>query len=576
MITATGYSNGDDCFIAWSMPWTKDARGFEIRRDLIRADGSHASVVLDNYVGFAADHPQPHEHRPSTKWPFQRYTWTDHGVAEGDSVTYTIAPMLTTAAGALARDAASAVTVGPLTATSRATADIDAYFNRGILLSQFMTRRLPPDFTTKDLTKLKKALAKDDDELRTFLKGQLGDRLAHLLDTANGKGWHAYAALYELDDDELIGKLAAFGPRAHVVLSNGSVKAVGADGNAGAVGRLQAASVDLKRRMLWSEGLGHNKFLVLARTPGDPVAVWTGSTNWATTGLCTQMNNALLVRNATLARIYRDQWQRLHDDERTLPNGKVRHFGPALMAANDSPTSGGGPVSGRWTTWFTRTSAKQDLAAATAVINGATEAVLFLMFEPGSAGLRQVVEARLTPGSPSYLAGLYVHGVVNTLSPGGRKVSVTTTSQGVDKTFGLRVVEPQGVARTDLASWAAEVTRQDFIIGQGGVIGHAIIHSKVIVVDPFSAPVVITGSHNFSEPASTKNDENLLIIRGNRPLAERYAVNIMGTYQHYRWRAYLQDCAAKGVSPWQNLQPSDDWQKKHAEHDQELSFWVRP
>jgi len=62
----------------------------------------------------------------------------------------------------------------------------------------------------------------------------------------------------------------------------------------------------------------------------------------------------------------------------------------------------------------------------------------------------------------------------------------------------------------------------------------------MIVIDPFTNPTVITGSHSFSASASIKNDENLLIVQGNRALAERYAVNIMATYQHYRWRAYLQ------------------------------------
>ena len=40
------------------------------------------------------------------------------------------------------------------------------------------------------------------------------------------------------------------------------------------------------------------------------------------------------------------------------------------------------------------------------------------------------------------------------------------------------------------------------------------VHSKVILVDPFGAdPVVLTGSHNLGPKASGTNDENLLIIR---------------------------------------------------------------
>lgn len=73
-IDARGYANGDDCFLAWSYPKTDACFGFEIARDLTRADGTTASTVLVNRVGFKKDDPKPSEPRPSTEWPFQRYT----------------------------------------------------------------------------------------------------------------------------------------------------------------------------------------------------------------------------------------------------------------------------------------------------------------------------------------------------------------------------------------------------------------------------------------------------------------------------------------------------------------------
>ncbi len=49
--------------------------------------------------------------------------------------------------------------------------------------------------------------------------------------------------------------------------------------------------------------------------------------------------------------------------------------------------------------------------------------------------------------------------------------------------------------------------------------GHAIIHDKIVVIDPMSETdcVVITGSHNLGFKASYANDENMLVLRGNRP-----------------------------------------------------------
>jgi phosphatidylserine/phosphatidylglycerophosphate/cardiolipin synthase-like enzyme len=60
----------------------------------------------------------------------------------------------------------------------------------------------------------------------------------------------------------------------------------------------------------------------------------------------------------------------------------------------------------------------------------------------------------------------------------------------------------------------------------------------VLVVDPFGEdPVVVTGSHNFSISASEKNDENFIVVRGDRRLAEAYAVNVESAWRHYAARA---------------------------------------
>lgn len=581
-MNAAAYCNGDDVFLAWQLPVTDTCLGVAIHRDVTRASGAQETGFLPNYTGFEGDPVTPGEHKPSDQWPFQRYTWTDHDVGEGDVVTYTISPVLKSGKK-LKPDDASSVTLDPVKVTSRAAPGMNAYFNRGLFLSQFVARKLPPNFTKSDVAKLRQDLDKDTNELRTFLMGPLGARLLELLDGAKADGLQVYAALYELDDDALIGRLVALGKRAHVILANGSAKKTGQDGNSRAAKKLDGV-VDLTRRMLWNEGLGHNKFLVLAKSQTEPLAVWTGSTNWATTGLCTQLNNGILIEDPALAAVYLEQWKRLRDDHFVDPKGKERHFGPALVAANDMPKEVAAG-SKRWTVWFTRTSAGQDLEAASALINGAEEAILFLMFEPGSSGLRQVVEARLSPASPHFRAGLYVHGVVNTLHPPAPRkkgappapqtVSVDLVSRGKlgDGSFDLRVVEPEGVK--GLPGWVDEVTRADFILGQGGVIGHAIVHSKILVIDPFTKPVVITGSHNFSLSASNANDENLLIVKGNKALAERYAVNIMSGYQHYRWRAYLRECKAKGISPWHGLKKTPVWQNKQPEHNPELVFWVR-
>lgn len=58
---------------------------------------------------------------------------------------------------------------------------------------------------------------------------------------------------------------------------------------------------------------------------------------------------------------------------------------------------------------------------------------------------------------------------------------------------------------------------------------HAIAHNKIIIIDK---QVLITGSFNFTKSAEERNAENLLVINGNKPLAEKYIQNFMTHKAH--------------------------------------------
>lgn len=103
---------------------------------------------------------------------------------------------------------------------------------------------------------------------------------------------------------------------------------------------------------------------------------------------------------------------------------------------------------------------------------------------------------------------------------------------------------------------------------------HAIVHSKVVVLDPFAkVPTVMTGSHNMGTTASKKNDENLVIIEGDHDLAAAYAVNIMSIYNNYRWRYRI----ARG-SKWNGIDDNDRWQRDYFNDPRkvaEAKFWMK-
>jgi phosphatidylserine/phosphatidylglycerophosphate/cardiolipin synthase-like enzyme len=105
----------------------------------------------------------------------------------------------------------------------------------------------------------------------------------------------------------------------------------------------------------------------------------------------------------------------------------------------------------------------------------------------------------------------------------------------------------------------------------------AMVHSKVVLIDPFSEhPVLLTGSHNLGPKASGVNDENLLIIRDAPGLAAAYATNIMSVYNQYRWRFRRQLQTKK--KRWKGLWDSDGWQngylKDGSSARREMDFWV--
>lgn len=58
---------------------------------------------------------------------------------------------------------------------------------------------------------------------------------------------------------------------------------------------------------------------------------------------------------------------------------------------------------------------------------------------------------------------------------------------------------------------------------------HAIAHNKVMVID---GETLITGSFNFTKAAEEKNAENLLVVKGNKTLVDRYMKNYMEHKRH--------------------------------------------
>jgi phosphatidylserine/phosphatidylglycerophosphate/cardiolipin synthase-like enzyme len=582
-IRITVRPGSDDAFIGWDAPFIPGCRGFALRRRVKRVKDStpspntvtkpdaHGFVeeLVASWVGFA-DWPdvEPGTREPTTVWPIQKYLWSDFAVNAGDTVAYRVTPMVGGYTHLTEQNSAASAWSETVIIGEGAPGRGAAFFNRGIVSSQWLARLLPADADpAKDTTgkgaALTKIIATPDDRTRNFLAGPLREKLLALLDDAKKNKGHVYAALFELDDPELIERLTALRKRAHVLLGNGSVKKKGEDENADAREEI-AAICDVHDRFSAPRALAHNKFLVICDDAKTPTAVWTGSTNWTKTGLCTQANNGLLIQSASVGANYLAQWKALVKAGDETPED--------LRLANEEPRH---PARTKGLTlWFTPMRGGVDLDQAGELIANAKQGILFLMFNPGPRGslLNDIIELA-SPSSPKFNPQLYIQGVVNQ-NPGTAQNPVTLFNRGdrIDAT--ADVVLPAAID-TRLKFWVKELLKLPR--------AHAMVHSKVVIVDPYGdKPVVMTGSHNMGPKASSVNDENLVIIEGDGALASQYATKIMEIYNQYRWRASQQNTPQQ--KRWQGLADNDAWQigapgadsktqAYDARRKRELDFW---
>jgi len=574
------YVNNDDATIVWKYPKPiPNCWGFAIYRKRKGETDADAEPLFTS-VGFQDDPHTAFETRPSTEWPIQKYMWIDYFVNAGDEVSYRVVPMIGNPAGVSGKTTKSgkpapkgtvaAAGTGTITLTKASdlatpwsemvkvgdNGGIEAYFNRGLVSSQFLAKRLNNIPKNERAKTLKSNLADPKSTIRTFMGGNLLVALTNLLDEVAGDtSLQLFAALYELDEFSLIAGLNKIGKRANVILANGAFGSGKPDPQAAHAKLL--TKVNVTRRIVSTPHFAHNKFIVVTKN-GAPIKVFTGSTNWTMNGVFTQINNAVVLHDADVVKYYMDEWNAIKAD--CDKNGKGLYGKTYLTHNSTAKTNNDKSI----TTFFTpvpKAPVPIDMAAATKYIQAAKHGILFLMFKPGVEGkslmLYDVIEKMAKNKK------LLVNGVVNG-DPGGAKTpTISFLTHNKYEEGDLDVVLPAAI-NEDFQFWQDEVAKQNVTI-----------HSKAIVIDPFSDnPVLITGSHNMGNKASNSNDDNLNIILGNKALSQAYAINMMGVYHHYRWRFYR---SKKTAAPkWDGNIKSDEWQKWYTtgEKATEITFWL--
>lgn len=575
---ALAIANNDIIHIGWSFDQkTPGCTGFSIYR--VPANGQGPEVPLRSLLTFVAE-PESGAPQTGAKKPvalIKGFKWRDilSPAERGIAVKYRIVAMQGTEARPVPLPGIPPLVTDAVTSTPHYRS-IDAYFNRGILSTQALANTLIP-YGGANVNALKKAIADKKGKVRARLTGQLQGAVLSLLDQRETEGGECYAALYELTDDLLIQKLEAAKDKLHIVLSNntGDDKKKYDAANHDARERLANSGAELVSRYLPdSRSIGHNKFMVYVDALGRPQTVLTGSTNWTASGLCTQNNNCLIIRSPQVAERYLHYWHALKDDTEAAgipPKAKaVAALQGATLRTEDAvkPTvialNGGAGTVEVWPSPNSEhfiPSAKQspgrpatplDMAELFDAVAKAEQAVLLLVFQPGMAGserswtiVKQLSEVcRNKPG-------LFVRGAISDES------EAIEFEAARNNRMDAEMVAPAGILK-DTAVWMREIYKA----------GHAIVHDKILVIDPFSDKcVVATGSHNLGFKASYNNDENLVIVRGHRALAEAYAAHIADVFEHYRWRWYNKRSAERtAAKAWvkDGSDPATALDKKYA------------
>ena len=633
IVSANAYANNEVVYVAWDVDeMIEGCLGFEVVRIYLNEDGSDAMregkpdrVTCASWVGFRGQR-NPHWLPQHTGiWPVQKLSWRDLTVRkkraalerrpEAAHVRYEIRPVGDLRDG---MEPAPDPTPAPVRVVERdehgrpildaddrpRTETVDAYtgeprplgylgpaistkpvrvtsrrgpfrstFTNGVLAAQWLRNVLMEDGRI-DGDELFNKISDPEDPHRKYLAGDVLP-LLHELFARDGE---FFLALYELDDPELVELLLSHAQRLHVILANtGQDDGVWDHRNASAREALINAGVDIQHRMFNNAThIGHNKFVVHVAPDGGARSVFTGSTNWTSTGVAGQTNNALLIEHDEVAGAFLDYWHRMRADELAVPvpfgqSMSANQQSLRLRKDNEQPAEVRLPNGAAVQLWFSPnmqrrtkgTKTPPDLQEVYRRMRLAKDAILFLAFYPAQRGADSIIGEAIGIGRND--GRLIVSGAVSSAQAMPNYVprdrgdpddpddddpgrSPTTFFEG-----NVAIVRASRIDdRALLADFGAEK-----LVAKGNV--GAIIHDKLVVIDPLSPDcTVVLGSHNQGFKASYCNDENLVIVTGDQALAEAYAVHILDVIDHYRFRAIQAERQAQGRRRWSGFLDGDD------------------
>jgi hypothetical protein len=506
-------------------------RGFAIKRQDKTEDETYWMSGTKTFES-VEPHPAPGAQFSSLKHPFQSFQWADYSAKPGHDYVYTVVALYGEP-NALEQRLSVAVEV-----TTEAEEGVNhaIHFNRGAVATQEYARRF---------------LNKPPDEVGPaafdWLSRGLLESIIAFVKRAEGPGFGLKGAFYEFQWPAVLNELKAAkdrGADVSIVFDDISNDNGPAGDNEDAIKTAEIGGFCIPR----THGtLMHNKFMVLTKA-GAPVAVLFGSTNLTMNGLYGHANCTHVVENADIAGKYLAFFDKLATDPLTTRESDYKHWTiQQTPAPTDTFVDGMAPV-------FSPRSGLAALKWYEALAGGAKDA-LFMTFAFGMSAFLDVY------GKDDEVLRF---GLMEKEWNGRNKDAQIAKVRAVQKRPNVVIAIGNRIPLNGFDQWLGEIDRITAAVNVHW------IHLKFMLVDPLSdAPLVITGSANFSEASTDTNDENMLVIKGDTRVADIYLGEYMRLYSHYAFREFVQIFLAKnpGASPDHIKQgfliESGDWTRSY-------------
>ena len=462
--------------------------------------------------------------------PIQGFTWSDFSAKPGHDYTFRVVALKGTPQDLqpFAEVSVDVRTESPDGGTH------DIYFNRGAAASQEYARR----FGNGRPDELGKAAF-------NWLSRGLFESMLEFIARAKDATFALRVCAYEfhyLLVLEALGRAARErGVDVRIIYDRRSEKP--GDDNEAAVETAEIGEFCIKRTANPSY-ISHNKFIVLLED-GEPQAVLTGGTNFSEGGIFGHSNAVHIVEEPSVAAKYLRYWEllaanpevskvaRTLTEETSLPDGKP----PEGVLAIFSPRRGLKALE-----WYAEVAA------------GVQEA-LFMTFAFGIHPLFQEVYRR----SEAKLRYALLEKATRPMKRGPERDAEEAKIRDLRALLENRFAIGAHIEMNKFDRW-----RGERLSGLNRNVQY--VHTKYMLVDPLGAdPIVIAGSANFSAASTNQNDENMLIIRGNRRVADIYLGEFMRLYNHYAFREWAakQRFTPNTVAPSPSHLRTDDWWREY-------------